>query len=73
MRLWQQSDDEAIITLEQWFPAREAIERSKRLRYTIKYCFFDTVIAVTGLTYDEAWQARKLHSLSGKTAWVEAE
>lgn len=41
--------------------------------YTVKYCFHNTVIAVTGLTYDEAWQARKLHSLSGKTAWVEEE
>ncbi len=42
-------------------------------RYAVVYCVTDTTIAVSGLTYDEAWTARNLHSQTGKTAWVEIE
>ncbi len=40
-------------------------------RYSVIYCVADTTIAVAGLTYQEAWRARDLHSVAGKTAWVE--
>ncbi len=47
--------------------------RLYNLTYSVVYCVAGTSIAVHGLTYDEAWTARDLHSVAGKTAWVEAE